>query len=125
MAEFWPENQSEPSSVKIVRPPSSGNSAATGSESAGENSTTVLSSLKPSSAITPQLPSLIASELAGELLAHYRLDEYVGVGGMGAVFRATDIRLDRPVALKILPPEQAKDPEIVARFQQEARAAAR
>jgi serine/threonine-protein kinase len=41
------------------------------------------------------------------------------------VFRATDLRLDRSVALKILPPEQARDPEIAQRFQDEARAAAR
>jgi serine/threonine-protein kinase len=44
---------------------------------------------------------------------------------MGAVFRALDLRLDRHVALKILPPEQTGDPEVVQRFYQEARAAAR
>jgi serine/threonine-protein kinase len=43
---------------------------------------------------------------------------------MGAVFRARDLQLDRPVALKLLPPEQAGDPEVVQRFYQEGRAAA-
>jgi serine/threonine-protein kinase len=126
MSEFWPEEQSEPSSAKIVKPSSSVNIVTTtGSESRGEDPPTVLSSFKPVTSIPPDAQSSIARELGGEMLAHYRLDDYIGVGGMGAVFRATDIRLDRPVALKILPAEQAKDPEIVARFQHEARAAAR
>ena len=55
----------------------------------------------------------------------FELEEAIGVGGMGAVFRALDTRLDRQVALKILPPEQAGDPEVVQRFYQEGRAAAR
>jgi serine/threonine-protein kinase len=125
MSEFWPEEQSEPSSAKIVKPSSSVNIVTTGSESHGDDPPTVLSSFKPVPSIPPDPQSSIARELGGEMLAHYRLDDYIGVGGMGAVFRATDIRLDRPVALKILPAEQAKDPEIVARFQHEARAAAR
>ena len=125
MAEFWPEDQLDPSSAKIVKPSSSVNIVTTGSESRGDDPPTVLSSFKSISAIPPQSQSAIVRELGGEMLAHYRLDDYVGVGGMGAVFRATDIRLDRPIALKVLPVEQANDPEIVARFQHEARAAAR
>jgi len=49
----------------------------------------------------------------------------IGVGGMAAVIRAHDTQLDRTVALKILPPDMANDAEIVRRFQQEARAAAK
>lgn len=61
----------------------------------------------------------------GERIDSFQLEEAIGVGGMGAVFRALDTRLDRHVALKILPPEQASDPEVVQRFYQEGRAAAR
>ncbi len=63
--------------------------------------------------------------LRGRQLAHFELLEAVGVGGMAAVIRARDTQLDRPVALKILPPEMAVDPENVRRFHQEARAAAK
>jgi hypothetical protein len=63
--------------------------------------------------------------LAGDRVGSFVLEEPIGVGGMGAVFRALDLRLDRHVALKLLPPEQAGDPEVVQRFYQEARAAAR
>ncbi len=125
MAEFWPENQAEPSSAKIQKSPGGTADEPASSESNGQDPPTVLSSFRASSAIPQEPASFMASELAGEMLAHFRLDDYIGVGGMGAVFRATDIRLDRPVALKILPPDQAKDAEIVARFQHEARAAAR
>ena len=63
--------------------------------------------------------------LAGRKLGHFELIEAVGAGGMAAVLRARDLELGRVVALKILPPESAKDPETVSRFKQEARAAAK
>ena len=63
--------------------------------------------------------------LRGRRLGHFELLEAIGVGGMAAVIRARDTQLDRSVALKILPPEMAVDPENVRRFQQEARAAAK
>jgi serine/threonine protein kinase len=63
--------------------------------------------------------------LRGRHLAHFELIEPIGVGGMAAVIRARDQQLDRSVALKILPPDMAGDPENVRRFHQEARAAAR
>ena len=63
--------------------------------------------------------------LKGRKLAHFELIESIGVGGMAAVIRARDTQLDRIVALKILPPEMAADPENVRRFHQEARAAAK
>src|SRR5437016_1345870 len=62
---------------------------------------------------------------AGDRIDSFELEEAIGAGGMGAVFRALDARLDRQVALKILPPEQAGDAEVVQRFYQEGRAAAR
>jgi tRNA A-37 threonylcarbamoyl transferase component Bud32 len=67
----------------------------------------------------------VAAGLRGKRLAHFELLAPIGVGGMAAVIRARDTQLDRIVALKILPPQQARDPESVRRFNQEARAAAR
>lgn len=64
-------------------------------------------------------------ELEGERLEHFELKELVGGGGMGAVFRALDTRLNRVVAIKILSPEQAADEEKIRRFRNEAQSAAR
>ncbi len=61
----------------------------------------------------------------GDRLGVFALQDAIGAGGMGAVFRAHDDQLDRAVALKILPPEHARDTEAVSRFYQEGRAAAR
>ena len=55
----------------------------------------------------------------------YRLERLLGRGGMGAVFLAHDLTLDRPVAVKVLPPEVAHDQKLVMRFEHEARIAAR
>src|SRR5262249_941967 len=63
--------------------------------------------------------------LRGRRLAHFELLDADGIGGMAAVIRSRDTQLDRTVALKILPPEMADDSEIVRRFHQEARAAAK
>jgi Tol biopolymer transport system component/tRNA A-37 threonylcarbamoyl transferase component Bud32 len=54
-------------------------------------------------------------------LAHYELLTPIGAGGMGEVYRARDTRLDREVAIKILPEALAKDPERIARFDREAK----
>jgi hypothetical protein len=58
-------------------------------------------------------------------IAGYELIEKVGQGGMGAVFKARQISLDRVVALKVLPPSIAKNKEFIERFMREARAAGR
>ena len=63
--------------------------------------------------------------VAGLQLGDYLIQARIGRGGMGAVFRASDLRLDRVVALKILAPEYTRDPACVQRFQNEARAAAK
>ena len=63
--------------------------------------------------------------VAGLQLGPYLILDRIGRGGMGAVFRANDLRLDRVVALKILAPEYTRDPACVQRFQNEARAAAK
>ena len=55
---------------------------------------------------------------------HYELEGEIGRGGMSVVYRARDIRLNRPVAVKVLPPELAHDPAIRARFTREAQMSA-
>ena len=60
----------------------------------------------------------------GSYLGPYLLQAQIGVGGMGVVYRALDAKLDRQVAIKVLPASMAEDPARVARFQREARAVA-
>jgi serine/threonine protein kinase len=62
--------------------------------------------------------------LVGRNLKHYAVEELIGQGGMGVVYRARDTKLQRPVALKLLRPDLVADPERKTRFFQEARAAA-
>jgi tetratricopeptide (TPR) repeat protein len=63
--------------------------------------------------------------MRGRILGHYRLVDLVGAGGMGEVYRARDERLDRDVAVKVLPETVATSPERLARFEREAKALAR
>lgn len=59
----------------------------------------------------------------GSKVGHYEIVKKLGQGGMGVVYQAVDTRLERPVALKVLPPELMSDPERSARFLREAKAA--
>jgi serine/threonine protein kinase len=57
---------------------------------------------------------------AGTRLGNYEIEEAVGAGGMGEVYRARDTRLDREVALKVLPQAFVLDVDRLARFKREA-----
>jgi serine/threonine-protein kinase len=78
-----------------------------------------------SQAIDRPQPDAHFFALQEALAGRYSLEMELGRGGMGIVYLALDVRLDRPVALKVLPEHMAKDPELRARFLSEARTAAK
>jgi DNA-binding winged helix-turn-helix (wHTH) protein len=67
--------------------------------------------------------TLDTGSLSGQTLAHFRVKDRLGVGGMGVVYRAEDLKLGRDLALKFLPPEQTGDSLALRRFEREARTA--
>ena len=68
---------------------------------------------------------LLQQRLQRLIEGRYRIERLLGKGGMGAVFLAHDLTLERDVAIKVLPPDIAQDDQIVRRFQQEAKTAAK
>ena len=69
-------------------------------------------------------PAAVAQVLLGQRLNHFLLEELIGGGGMGAVFRAEDEQLDRTVAIKVIP-FVGDDPDLQRRFRNEAQSAAK
>ena len=78
----------------------------------------------PSELLVGSRPSQIGKSLEGQQLGQFTLEEFVGGGGMGAVFRAIDQTLDRIVAVKVVSSEQT-DEDTLRRFRNEAQSAAR
>jgi serine/threonine protein kinase len=73
----------------------------------------------------PDFNHELGERLARALEGRYEIIRLLGRGGMAAVFLANDLVLERQVAIKVLPPDMTRDGELIARFQQEARTAAR
>ena len=62
--------------------------------------------------------------MIGQTISHYKILDKLGEGGMGVVYKAQDLKLDRVVAVKFLPPHLSASEDLKARFMQEARATA-
>lgn len=90
---------------------------------AGELLARAMQTVQPTAGATNWEPPSLEELQA--LLPGYRLVSLLGRGGMGAVYRAIQVRLERPVAIKLLPAEMATDRGFVARFEREARTLAR
>jgi eukaryotic-like serine/threonine-protein kinase len=63
--------------------------------------------------------------MLGQVIPHYRVEDRLGGGGIGIVYRAQDLRLGRSVALKFLPPRLVSEPQALERFQREAQSSLR
>ena len=73
---------------------------------------------------TQSMTESLTERVIAAIGAHYELEGEIGRGGMSVVYRARDLRLNRPVAIKVLPPELAHDAAIRARFTREAQTSA-
>jgi serine/threonine protein kinase len=71
-----------------------------------------------------RVPDRVTALDRGAMFAGYRIEGLIDRGGMGVVYKATDVDLDRTVALKIIAPEHTQNPDAVARFKSEAKLAA-
>src|ERR671910_2440545 len=74
--------------------------------------------------LDPPERTMKAAFTSGSTFAGYRIEDLVGRGGMGVVYRATDLSLERPVAVKLIAPELAQDEQFRTRFLREPKLAA-
>ena len=89
-----------------------------------EDQPTIISKPGKKSSLIAARPTDLARGMEGERLGHFQLEEFVGGGGMGAVFRALDLELSRTVAVKVVPCDKT-DEDTLRRFKNEAQSAAR
>ena len=75
--------------------------------------------------MTHQAPDRLFLDFQAAVAGRYSLERELGRGGMGVVYLAREVRLDRPVAIKLLPPSKTSDPKLRERFLREARTAAK
>src|SRR6266576_1083070 len=75
--------------------------------------------------MTHPAPDRLFLDFQSAVAGRYSLERELGRGGMGVVYLAREVRLDRPVAIKLLPPSKASDPHLRERFLREARTAAK
>src|SRR5207302_9418438 len=75
--------------------------------------------------MTHPSPDRLFLDFQGAVAGRYSLERELGRGGMGVVYLAREVRLDRPVAIKLLPPSKAADAGLRERFLREARTAAK
>src|SRR4051812_35117278 len=94
-------------------------------EGAMAEKTEALGSTEPTSPPPPTPPPGEGRELTGKVFGDYRILHRLGQGGMGQVYKAEQISLKRPVALKFLKPELAANQTSLERFKREALAVAR
>ena len=107
------------------QPAAGGSSVARPKSEIPPDDRTIISDRSPAAQSQPPAAFELGKLLAGDRLGHFELLDYVGGGGMGAVFRARDTMLDREVALKVLSRAQGADEETRRRFHVEAQSAAR
>jgi eukaryotic-like serine/threonine-protein kinase len=110
--------------VTVVNPEKQGGSSQTVFADTG-SAASVWNRLFPADVVSEGGVQQTIPDPKGIKLDHFVLEERIGIGGMGSVFRAIDERLERVVALKILSPTQTGDPGSVMRFRNEAKAAAK
>ncbi len=131
-----PANPAHPSSAKPSQPPAASNdagpdrrTAAASNEVGPDRPTASSSSAAPDLTLSERRDAPVPTNTprlgAGKQLGHFRIERLLGAGGMGEVYLATDLALDRPVAIKVLPEEMAARADRRERLVREARAQAR